>query len=127
MSKKTHAQRNEKLCLSLNKEGEFYDWSITTAFYSALHYVQFEIFPLNDGRRSFGSLDAYYNSIQGRKNSKHNVTIELVYEHLPEAGSKYKWLHDTCINARYHNYNIPKGVSDISISYLNKIKEHLVK
>lgn len=127
MSKKIHAQRNEKLCHSLNADGEFHDWAVTTAFYSALHYVQHEIFPLEIGRRNYLSFDNYYNSILGKKPSKHQLTIDLVFDNLKESGAKYKWLHDTCINARYHNYNVAKIISDKSVQYLEDIKSSLVK
>ena len=127
MSKKTHAERNERLCLTLLEQGEYHDWVVTTSFYSALHFVQHEIFPLNDGRREYGTFDSYYNSIGHNKVSKHKLTIQLVREHLPDAAGSYKWLHDTCITARYQNYAIPDRISAKAVEHLNKIKEVLVK
>lgn len=127
MSKKIHAQRNEKLCVTLKGEGVYHDWSITTAFYSSLHYLQFEIFPFNDGKRVYPTFDNYYNSLVGKKNSRHKTTIDLVYSELPDAGDNYKWLHDTCRTARYHNYNMPDAVSTLAIQRLEEIKDLLIK
>ncbi len=41
-----YAQHNEKACKYLDKKPEFTDWVITTAFYSALHFVRYKIFPI---------------------------------------------------------------------------------
>ena len=130
MSKKNHAERNERLCNQLCTEEVYFDWVVTTAFYSALHYVQHEIFPLDEGTKKFPTFENYYNSffpIGHRKPSKHKVTMDLVYDNIPEAGDNYKWLHDTCRTARYHNYGMPIAVAKTAQERLAEIKEYLTK
>ena len=130
MSKKDHAERNERLCNQLCKDGVFFDWVITTAFYSALHFVQHEIFPLKVGSRNYPNFDNYYNSYFGvgnRKPSQHKATINLVYEHISDAGDSYKWLYETCRLARYHNYRMPKPVAEKAQAKLADLKAYLSK
>ncbi len=40
-----HAKHNEAVCDHLESQTEFTDWIITTAFYTALHYLEFRLFP----------------------------------------------------------------------------------
>ena len=42
-----HAIHNKEACEYLSKEPKFSDWVITTAFYSALHFIDYKIFPLD--------------------------------------------------------------------------------
>ncbi|MEJ7683795.1 MAG: hypothetical protein WKG06_39235 [Segetibacter sp.] len=41
-----HAIHNENVCSYLELKKEYADWIITTAFYSALQFVSYKIFPL---------------------------------------------------------------------------------
>lgn len=129
MSKKAHAERNERLCRQLRTAGDYLDWVVTTSFYSALHFVQNEMFPYDNGTRNYSTFENYYNShpFSGKKPSKHKATIELTFEILPDAGDSYKWLHDACITARYHKYTIPEIVADRAIYHLEIVKESCVK
>ena len=43
-----HAEHNEKAYRYLCQEPEFSDWIITTAFYSAIHYIRHRMFPFED-------------------------------------------------------------------------------
>lgn len=129
MSKKLHAQHNEKVCEILSKLDGCNDWVVTTAFYSALHYVQHEIFPHNDGYREYPNFESYYNGHRfiGKKPNRHLVTVDLVRDNLPECGKSYKFLYQTCMTARYHNYKIPESISNSSLKHLETVKESLVK
>ena len=40
-----HAKHNEEACRELLRTGKFNDWVITTAYYSAIYYVTYELFP----------------------------------------------------------------------------------
>lgn len=129
MSKKIHAQHNEKVCELLKDKGCCPDWVVTTAFYSGLHYVQHEIFPYNDGNRNYPTFDNYYNGYKfnGKRPTRHQVTIDLVFEVLQECGDSYKFLFENSQTARYHNYKIPVQIADKAILHLNTIKTFLVK
>ena len=128
--KKEHAKHNENACHYLNQSGKYNDWVITTAFYSALHYVQYELFPMEVGNNLFDSFNSYHRSLFDYiddRPSKHYVTIELVHTKLPNCSKFYRWLHNECITARYSNYKVPCEKSNMAIKYLNNIKVHLTK
>lgn len=114
--KKKYAQHNERVCEILEKDGSAHDWVVTTAFYSALHFVQHEIFPLTNGTNSYNSFDSYYHghySSKANKPSKHQATIDLVTSELgATCGSHYQRLHDTCRKARYHKFDVGNIVAN---------------
>ncbi|RZK04111.1 MAG: hypothetical protein EOO43_22820 [Flavobacterium sp.] len=124
--KRLHALHNKTVCKLLNEAGggEMNDWVVTTAFYSALHFVHGEIFPLPGKRRVFTDFESYYNSEHPEQSpSKHTVTNELVADHLPKLSGKYKWLFKECHNARYRNYTVNPLVAATALKYLEEIEE----
>lgn len=129
--KKEHAEHNEKVCDLLIKDGGCHDWVVTTAFYSALHFVQHEIFPLDVKGKTYISFEKYYNEhFFGIKNkpSKHTATINLVYSSLGSSpGFLYKWLHDTCRTARYNNYKVHPSIAQLAKDRLSSLKSDLKK
>lgn len=129
MSKKNHAQHNEKVCAILRGAGECNDWVITTAFYSSLHYVQHEMFPYNDGSREYINFDAYYNGYKflGKRPTRHEATVDLVDEELSDCGESYRFLFENCMTARYRSYQIPDSIVDKALEHLENIKESLLK
>jgi hypothetical protein len=59
---KSHSQHNFEACKFLLEDGKFLDWVVTTAFYSALHLVQEEIFPFRDDEGyEYSSFEQYYS------------------------------------------------------------------
>ena len=128
--RKEHAEHNEEACHYLNQSGKYNDWVITTAFYSAMHYLQYELFPLEIGDEVFDSFNSYYRSrcrYINDKPSKHQTTIEIVQTRLPNCNRFYRWLHDECFTARYSNYNVTSQKANTAVKYLNSIKAHLNK
>lgn len=128
--RKQHALHNEEACDFLLKSNKFNDWVLTTAFYSALHFVQHEIFPIEEDSESYADLNIYYDKVLKKKNhrlSKHFATIQLVSAKLPNCASYYRWLHDACMNARYSNYKVSKNKAQLARQYLEQIKNQLKK
>ena len=128
--KKQHAIHNEKTCDYLLASNQFNDWVITTAFYSALHYVQHEMFPMYESGKSHSNFENYFNNVLKRKNkriNKHSATIELVKHKLPKCSNYYRWLYDACMNARYNNYSVSSQKASTAKIYLTEIKKHLKK
>jgi|SRR5579872_2772865 len=122
---KRHAEHNEHLCDHLIEVKGYNDWVVTTAFYSALQYMQGKIFPLVAEGRTYHSFDSYY--IHYKKSSraeKHRARIELVQRHLPQAEGAYRWLYDTCMKARYYNYKISDARALKAKEYLGIVKSH---
>jgi len=108
-----HAKHNKAACEHLGTVQIFPDWMITTAFYSALHYIDSRLFPLDytmpDGKKfKCSSLDIYYSL---RKKShpdvpvKHELRKELVRMRINEDIScRFNRLSDASSTARYRSY-----------------------
>lgn len=125
---KGHAQHNENLCDFLIADGTYSDWIITTAFYSALHYVQHELFPLIEGGTTYNTFNEYYRTVQQPiKLSKHKGMIILTKRYLKPCSGQYRWLYDACMNSRYNNYRVSTGKSTTARDKLNAVKSHLKK
>lgn len=126
---KSHAIHNEKACEYLLKSKEYNDWVITTAFYSALHYVQESLFPLIEEEKKFEEFTSYYNLKNTGENSisKHALTKKLVKEKLPQISSYYRWLFDQCQTARYHNYKVDEIAATLALKQLKELKKGLFK
>jgi hypothetical protein len=131
MDKKAHAGHNEDACKFLHSDGSYCDWVVTTAFYSALHFVQNDIFPKTVNGNLYDTFDQYYiGHYQGIKNkpSKHASTISLVRAELGEPIFQiYDWLFGLCMNARYHDYNVHKFVAEEATKRLSRLKSMMKK
>ena len=121
-NKSKHGERNICLSEELREGNIYFDWSVTTAFYSAIQFVEHKIFPfdkdgieiknINDARKSFG--------YPGR----HKTREALVYKILGASiGAKYKWLEDKSRNARYVSFKITVSEAEKAIQYCREIKE----
>lgn len=130
MAGKNHAIHNEKACDFLLSSGEFNDWVITTAFYSALHYVCNELFPLEHQNITFENFERYYRenfNNTGKTQSKHSVIISLVSAALPSCNMFYRSLYDQCMTARYSNYVVSDKLALKAKRDLDNLKLHLRK
>ena len=114
-----HARHNEEACACL-KECGHWDWVVTTAFYASLHYVHYEIFPLD----SHDTLNGYYGAKypRGRGPSKHAVISRLVKKHLSGATAAYNALKDAAFTSRYDNYQTTEAEAKAAISRLDLVK-----
>ncbi len=119
-NKKIHGERNKDLSLQLLSESVYLDWSITTAFYSVIHFVEDKILPcdvrgahcvnINEVKKAY--------KIPGRHSSRER----LVQEKLPiDVATKYKWLDDKSRYARYTTYKISKCEAEKAKIYLDAI------
>lgn len=127
-----HGLHNEDTCTYLNYKPEFKDWVITTAFYSALHFVASKIFPFSvpaiEGKKTeIASIDQYYNYSGAKKRniSKHELMLELVEKNFDEKiANHYDWLMSAASTARYSHYQQSHvEISNRAISYLGVIKK----
>jgi hypothetical protein len=123
MTKKQEwGKRNQELSLQLLSEGIYFDWSVTTAFYSAVQYVEDAIFPVR--------INGIYCTEIGtarkecRLDGRHATREKLVYGIMgTTAGVYYKWLDDRSRTARYKTYKIDKSVAGKAKEYLLKVVE----
>lgn len=124
-----HAHHNKKVCESLSETPEYTDWIITTAFYSALHFVDYKIFPLKlkkAGRTySFTNFDNYYMFLE-KNIGKHKARLELVEAKLPKIATHYNKLMDLCHKARYVDYKFDYNIAKDAKERLKKIEEFCI-
>jgi hypothetical protein len=128
--KKKHAEHNEAVCDFLLASCNFSDWVVTTGFYSALHFVQHEIFPLTENGHTYPDFNTYYRKVlkaKNRRTNKHSATIELVKKHIPKASSYYRWLYDACMNARYTDYQVSVNKAQQARRFLAALRTELKK
>jgi len=108
-----HAKHNKSACEFLGTVDRFPDWMVTTAFYSALHYMDSKLFPLKYKTKSgnsisFSSLDTYYTFRKKEKPdlpAKHEVRKCLTANNLDsDIASRFERLSDASSTARYSDY-----------------------
>ncbi len=128
---KAHAEHNEAVCIELHAAPNLYnDWVVTTAFYSALHFVRHKVFPhketINGKPVNFVELDNYFDAKKksGWKGSKHSLLAQLVAKKAAPIHPDYKRLLDWSMTARYTNYKTSLALADNAVVRLAKIKAH---
>lgn len=123
-----HALQNEKACNYLNASSEFPDWVITTAFYAALQFVMYKVFPLTleDGN-TFETLDEYRDYMASNHDkhgtSSHSILKKLLNKKFSNIAAPYSELYDSCQNARYNNYDVSKEEVELALKNLAEIKK----
>lgn len=126
-----HAEHNEKVCKHLNKNPDFTDWTITTAFYSALHYAKNKLLPVKvkiaNGEIEYTDFESFYNACKRPNQNKHRFMAEKLEEHHEEIADEYLQMLDASMNARYHNYKFDRINSNRAIKRLKTIKNYCVK
>jgi len=129
MIEKDHAVHNERACDFLLSSGEFNDWVVTTTFYAALHYVRYELFPLERNNVIYNNFEKYFSNISKKENmqSQHKALIRLVETELYSCAAFYRYLYDQCRTARYVNYSISNDITLKAMESLKNIKLHLNK
>lgn len=124
---KSQAEHNEKACALLLQDGNFNDWVVTTAFYSALHYVGHQLFPIKIAAVTYNTFNEYYDQVgQSLNISKHRAKCNLVTSNLT-CGSEYRWLMDECMNARYVDYEVDNDTAKMANTCLKRIKKCVTK
>ena len=130
-----HALHNEQVCdyLQVNEKSCF-DWIITTAFYTAYHFVAYKVFPfqvpsLEGKQTTINTVDEYHNykkAIQ-RNISKHELLADLVEKNCPEISPDYDWLLDMSMKARYYYYYQDKDIAGKAVGLMKVIKKYCTK
>jgi len=122
-----HGKHNEEACDYLFIDKRFYDWVVTTAFYSALHYVHTKIFPFKEGLINYTNFESYYifKNSKEKNLSKHSLTISLVVNKIPAVRTYYRRLYDMCMSARYKDYKTSYEQAKKAKEDLEKIKSGL--
>jgi hypothetical protein len=116
-----HGTHNKKVCEKLHAETGCDDWVVTTAFYSALHFIQAKIFPFTHNGVEIKSLEGAHKNDDLKRANKHATMLNLVSMRLPSQNASYRFLHDKCHNARYVNYRVDRVTADNAKFYLDGI------
>lgn len=123
--KQSHAEHNRRLAQELNTGKTYYDWSVTTAFYSALHFVDLKILPFTIGGKTYDTLKQAKTALNS--SCKHKARMEMVQLQCPKIMQEYRWLMDNASNARYITYKFTSAQSTKALQYLETIEEYCVK
>ena len=117
-----HARHNYEVCQHLNGSG-FNDWVVTTAFYSALHFIRFAVFPFSKQvageERVYHKFSDYTEDAQGTKHAQH---ADLASKHVPDAYDAYQRLMSFCMTARYHDYQTSDPIKNRALEDLEIVK-----
>jgi hypothetical protein len=123
--KKEHAERNEALNDELISQNIYKDWIVTTAFYSAIHYVEYKLFvvPFHFNSAEVRNLEEAHASIHYKnRKSRHETRGALVRLRMSSVSVQYDCLRKWSQNARYVNYNVSSAQAAEAKNCLNKIK-----
>lgn len=118
-NKKEHGERNKLLSNELLEGKKYYDWVITTAFYSAIHFVEDKILPceINGHQcKNINDVKSIY-----KMNGRHSSRERLVFSKLPGIEAQYKWLDDKSRYSRYTTYKITTTEAKKAEQYLQEI------
>jgi hypothetical protein len=129
MSRK-HAKHNKSACEFIKNSGAYPDWVITTAYYSALHFMQSELFPAQyenpdtGNVTNYGTFAEYCSDVVGK--SKHGLLLKLVEENVDDEDviDAFTSLKDLCWTARYSYYGYAHDVAEACFNDLVLIEEY---
>lgn len=118
--KKDHGDRNKSLSDKLLDEKVYYDWAITTAFYSVIHFVEDILLPTNINGHECKCIADVRKAY--KMNGRHEARSYLVMETLgPVVGTKYNWLDDKSRYARYQTFKLQPADALKAQEFLNFI------
>ena len=119
-----HGEHNKEACDSLITGNKYFDWIVTTAFYSSIHFIDNKIFPYKHDGKWLRSTDEARRAFN---NSKHRTREIIVNDAFPEISVQFSFLLSTCGTARYVNYKISPEKAKLAREYLNFIIEECAK
>jgi len=120
-----HGERNKLLSKELIDGKKFYDWVITTAFYSSIHLLEHKILPETINSKTCSNISHVrraYNS-RGRHEAREKLVVEFTDHNI---ASRYKWLDDKSRYSRYTTYKIPADQALKAEQYLNEIYKYCI-
>ncbi|MER2996145.1 hypothetical protein [Pontibacter populi] len=117
---KDHGERNKALSEQLLDGKVYYDWVITTAFYSSIHFVEDKILPCTINGVSCSNINDVKSAY--KMAGRHQSRERLVWEKMSSLTAiKYKWLDDRSRNARYTTFKITIAEAEKAKEYLQAI------
>ncbi|MEZ0183141.1 hypothetical protein AB9T89_12920 [Flavobacterium oncorhynchi] len=121
--KREFGERNQALSNDLLAGKVYYDWVVTTAFYSAIHFVEDFALPVEINGRQCEDIGDVKNAY--KTEGRHAARERLVFGQINSfVGARYKWLDDHSRNARYKTYKAQPAEALKAQEYLNFIHKH---
>ncbi len=120
---KAHGKHNKTVCDMLYLQDKYpcNDWVVTTAFYSAIHFLDHKIFPCEYRGEKYKNINEAHQRIL--RQSKHQTRSLLINHLLPKHKADYEFLLEKSQNARYVNYDVHDSISKRAVSNLDRIIE----
>jgi HEPN domain-containing protein len=119
LKRRKHGERNKELAEELFKQGKYFDWVVTVAFYSAIHFVEDKILPCTINSVHCKSITEVRNAYNMK--GRHSSREKLVASELNNVWIQYKWLDDKSRYSRYTTFKVTKTEAEKAIQFLNKI------
>ena len=117
-----HSIRNSKLAKELFAGKKYFDWVITTSFYSAIHIVEERCLPRKIAGNTCDNIGEAMLAYGYR--SRHQAREKLVHDSLDlQISIKYKWLDDQSRNARYKTFKIKPQLAKKALEFLDSIQK----
>lgn len=121
-----HANRDKEVLGIISPKKKYHDWVVIISFYSALHFVRAQLFPMAQNSTIFNSFNEYYIALGGQR-KKHELLLDLVNTHLPQIASKYSWLFNASMTSRYSNRAVDQNEANKALLYLTAIESECKK
>jgi hypothetical protein len=127
---RNHAKHNKEACKFIKDSGLFNDWVITTAYYSALHFMQSYLFPetyenpQTGQMKRYDNFDKYFHDT--RDYTKHGLLLSLVEEQIDDNDviDGFTSLKELCWTARYSSYYCSNEIANECYKNLEVIEEY---
>lgn len=123
-----HAQHNSAICRHLFHTKQYNDWVITTAFYSAVHYLCHFIFPFNVQKSGSNVLVNCFEDYCLEKNirgKRHGEMRKLVESNCDiHIAAMYNQMLDLSWTARYSKYSFSEKASATAQKRLDAIEKY---
>ena len=127
MDSLAHAKHNERVCNYLGRSADFGDWVITTAFYSAMHYVRHLMVPIMIEGDVYNDFESLFAKRKSMMEGRHGFMKSYVVSNFPEIAFEYSRLHDMSTTARYSNYVYTREQANMAKGYMENIKQHMLR
>lgn len=125
--KQNHAVRNQEVAQYLFDNTEYYDWVITSSFYSAINIVKYKIFPLILDGETFRTFERYKDEYQRSLPASPHTILQQLVNKLPEMRAirvDFKILYDECHSSRYKRYECSEEEAKNALIKLSAIMKH---
>lgn len=102
-SNKEHGDRNLALAEILRNGLVYYDWCVTTAYYSSIQHFEGVLFPVKLNDQLCKNIGEARKALDYR--GKHETRQQLVYKRFGRTiAMKYEWLENRSRVARYSTF-----------------------